>query len=236
MKIKSLPVSHHGEPRIRLVFSNDRNIIGKVKMIPGARWSNTMKSWHVPQSEESERMIKEINDAMSREAEVQGELPPKEITGHYGGMIETFDPIYRPAMDKFLKWILGQRYSHRTVEVYNHSLVAFFRFMGGKPLEEITAKDISEFNYGYLLRKGFSRSSHNQFISAIKLFLKVNDVPNIKIKDLERPRKAFKLPEVLSLDEIQRVISVTSNLKHRAVISLTYSCALRRQEILNLKI
>jgi site-specific recombinase XerD len=53
---------------------------------------------------------------------------------------------------------------------------------------------------------------------------------------IERPRKQEKLPEVLSKEEIKRMIQMTKNLKHRCMISLLYSAGLRRGELLNLKI
>ena len=56
---------------------------------------------------------------------------------------------------------------------------------------------------------------------------------DIKIK---RPRREIKLPIVLSLQEVERLISVASNLKHRAILALTYSSGLRKSEIRFLKI
>lgn len=54
------------------------------------------------------------------------------------------------------------------------------------------------------------------------------------MEGLERVKKEKKLPEVLSREEVERLISSYSNLKHRTMILLTYSCGLRRSEVLNL--
>jgi integrase/recombinase XerD len=48
---------------------------------------------------------------------------------------------------------------------------------------------------------------------------------------VRRPRREKKLPTILSLTEIEKIISVTQNIKHRALISLAYSTGMRRQEI-----
>ncbi len=42
-------------------------------------------------------------------------------------------------------------------------------------------------------------------------------------------------PIVLSLQEVQRMITVTNNIKHRAILMLTYSAGLRRMEVLQIK-
>nr|WP_321235680.1 tyrosine-type recombinase/integrase [uncultured Psychroserpens sp.] len=54
--------------------------------------------------------------------------------------------------------------------------------------------------------------------------------------ELQRPKKSKKLPEVLSIEEILRLIQVTHNLKHRAIITLLYSGGLRIGELINLKL
>lgn len=47
-EVSAMPVIHNNEKRIKLVFNYDLNIIEQVKKIPDALWSQTMKCWHVP--------------------------------------------------------------------------------------------------------------------------------------------------------------------------------------------
>jgi len=44
-----------------------------------------------------------------------------------------------------------------------------------------------------------------------------------------------KLPNVLSKEEVKRILEAHTNLKHRVMLSLIYSCGLRRSELINLK-
>ena len=53
---------------------------------------------------------------------------------------------------------------------------------------------------------------------------------------LDRPKRDKVLPEVLTKDEVQLMISTTSNLKHKCIIMLIYSAGLRVSEALNLKV
>ncbi len=68
--------------------------------------------------------------------------------------------------------------------------------------------------------------------AAIRFYLKHNNVPFEKIV---MPKKPKKLPVVLSKKEIEKMILVTANIKHRLVISLLYSGGLRLSEVRNLK-
>ncbi len=95
-------------------------------------------------------------------------------------------------------------------------------------------------SWAYLLRKlggdRFSRSYHNQLISALRLFCSVVldrapvDFP------LERPRREKKLPSVLSLEEIRRFLGAIRNSKHRAIFALIYSAGLRVSEVVKLRL
>jgi integrase/recombinase XerD len=43
------------------------------------------------------------------------------------------------------------------------------------------------------------------------------------------------LPNVLSKEEVKKILDAPANIKHRAMLSLIYACGLRRGELLNLK-
>lgn len=58
----------------------------------------------------------------------------------------------------------------------------------------------------------------------------------IHLKFMDGLRKEFKLPEVLSKSEVERILKAISNQKHYTLIMLTYSAGLRVGEVLALTI
>jgi site-specific recombinase XerD len=60
------------------------------------------------------------------------------------------------------------------------------------------------------------------------------EMPN-RFYAIERPIKEERLPEVLSKEDINRMIMATRNIKHRVIIGLLYSAGLRRSELLRLE-
>ena len=72
-------------------------------------------------------------------------------------------------------------------------------------------------------------------MNAIKLFYQQVNDRRMRTEKLERVRRSKTLPDVLSLDEMKILLSSYSNLKHKAMITMTYSCGLRRSETLNLR-
>ena len=53
---------------------------------------------------------------------------------------------------------------------------------------------------------------------------------------LPRPKVPQRLPEILSREEIERLLAVTTNLKHRVLLMTTYSAGLRVSEVARLKV
>jgi len=51
-----------------------------------------------------------------------------------------------------------------------------------------------------------------------------------------RPRGERKLPDVLSKEEVRAMLNATTNLKHKSLIALIYSCGLRRSEAIQMKL
>ena len=127
-----------------------------------------------------------------------------------------------------------RNYSGRTIKTYC-SLLSNYELIVQKPLREVTTEDFKSRLHYLIKEKGASTSTINQLISAFKIFYV--DVCHREWEEfhVKRPRTEKKLPVVLSLEEIGRLISVTSNLKHKAILMLTYSAGLRRMEVLQIK-
>jgi integrase/recombinase XerD len=54
--------------------------------------------------------------------------------------------------------------------------------------------------------------------------------------ELTRPRLQHRLPNVLSKDEVKKLLNASLNEKHRVMVSLIYACGLRRSELIELLI
>ncbi len=110
------------------------------------------------------------------------------------------------------------------------------KFYYEKPIEEITNDDIIVYNNNYILANKLSASYQNQAVNAIKLFFKTIKGTTIDIDLIHRPKLPKLLPNVLSKQEVKRILEVPTFLKHKAMLSLIYSCGLRCGEILRLKL
>ena len=110
--------------------------------------------------------------------------------------------------------------------------------------KSVANQDIRNF-ISHLVSEKISPRSQARIISGIKAFYKyliledyITDDPTLLI---ENPKIGLKLPEVLSVEEIELIISSIDLSKkqgqrNKAIIETLYSCGLRVTELINLKI
>ena len=73
-------------------------------------------------------------------------------------------------------------------------------------------------------------------MNAVKLFFRSVENKQLQPELIHRPKTQKLLPNVLSKEEIKLILNAHGNIKHKAMLSLIYSCGLRRGELLNLKL
>ena len=139
------------------------------------------------------------------------------------------------AIEKFKQWLLSKRYSPSTIKTYSEALKSFLIFYREKPIAEISNEDVIVYNNDYILKNNLSASYQNQIVNAIKLFFQTIRETKMMVDKIHRPKRSKLLPNVLSKEEIKLILNAHSNIKHKTMLSLIYSCGLRRSELLNLK-
>lgn len=137
---------------------------------------------------------------------------------------------------EFEKKMQSRRYSENTLKVYSDAIQVFFKHFNNVKEADISIQHIEQFNHEYIFKNGHSISYQNQVINAVKLFYKLMGNTSLNIEGISRPRREHKLPSVLSKQEVKMILESLTNIKHKCMLSLIYSCGLRRGELLRLKI
>lgn len=135
-------------------------------------------------------------------------------------------------IEQYRKDLKLKNYAENTINNYSSQLNCFLSSFDGKFSEpsKINEKSIKDW-----LLESKTINSRKHRISAIKLFYMHTVKQPLKFKYIEYPRSGKKLPQVLSIEEVQRMFNVCTNLKHKVILSLLYSCGLRVSELINLK-
>ena len=142
----------------------------------------------------------------------------------------------RSLLNGFYRYLQGKRYSKSTVNTYTYLIADLVEFYNDKPTDQLSNRDVELFIEQTILKKNYALSTHRQFISALKHFCMYYPKCNIEDLKLIYPKKSKKLPIVLSQQEMIKLLQVTKNLKHRAILALIYSAGLRISELINLEL
>ena len=139
---------------------------------------------------------------------------------------------WKQVPNSYLDKLTLKRYSKNTAKSYINAFELFLNFIN-IPLDQVNELQINNY-IKYLIKNNKSDSTINLAINSIKFYFEiVLDLPNQFYK-IDRPRKKENLPKVVSKEIVVNMISVTDNLKHKALIMLLYSSGIRRIELINL--
>jgi integrase/recombinase XerD len=210
-------ITHKGQKRIAVRFTNTPALNARIKKVEGVQWSQTLKAWHVPDTAENRLKFK----------------IEKPLAAVAAKAANTYNEI--ESVEAFKRWLKSRRYSENTIKTYSEALLSFLKFYNDKPVAEITNNDIIVFNNEHILKNKFSASYQNQVVNAIKLFFGKIENRKLNIELIHRPKRDKLLPNVLSKAEVKSILEALANIKHRTMLALIYSCGLRRSELLNLK-
>lgn len=143
---------------------------------------------------------------------------------------------------------LEKSLSLNSVEAYLHDIQKLVQFLKFKKYslspKEIELKHLEGF-LKWVNELGMSAGSQARIISGIKSFYKYLLLENVLNTDptalIEAPRLSRKLPDVLNVDDINKIIaaidlSTDEGTRNRAMLETLYSCGLRVTELINLKI
>ena len=228
MQIKLGLINLNHKSVVTIQCGYNEMVIQTVKSFEGARWNSARRAWIVPGGVDKLFVIKQLLE-QDHEIEIY-ELPKSSSLA-----ISSINDSGKAGLHKFQKWLFSKRYSPSTIKTYLNAIQIFLSVHAAKLPEEITSDDFVRFNTDYILKKGLSASYQNQVVNAIKLFYRVVENRMIRMEDIHRPRREHRLPNVLSKDEVKSILEAHGNIKHKTMLSLIYSCGLRRSELIGLK-
>ncbi len=103
-------------------------------------------------------------------------------------------------------------------------------------LKTVTKEQIENYVFYMITKYKVGESKQNIMINAIKFYYEqVLGMPR-EYYEIQRPKRAKTLPNVLSQEEVLRLINAPDNIKHKAILYTIYSCGLRISELLNLRL
>ncbi len=106
----------------------------------------------------------------------------------------------------------------------------------GKSPEELGEEEVKEYLSYMLEERKLSRGTYRTYVAGIKFLYRTTLNRAEVVEKIRYPKAQKKLPVVLDLAEVKALLAVTENLKHRALLTITYSAGLRVSETAKLRV
>lgn len=241
---------HRGAPQISLQFAFNQEIKSHLMRLPFMRWSQTHRCFYISDRPD---YLEQFKSHCKGVVQLESKKRPANVPGTIKRKVTRQSPerSVKPRKEKkqvplrqevktqievVKHWMQQKRYSANTIKTYISFIHSFFADHPHLDWDAITEETILNYNHKQFIEEGRSYSTQNQWINAIKLYLKVHHLDIGDLEDIERPRREYLLPNVLSKEEVAALLKHTSNVKHKTLLMLIYSAGLRIGEALRLKI
>lgn len=157
--------------------------------------------------------------------------------------LEKIPPAFVEPLESFLAWMeLERGLSANTLQAYTCDLAQCVEFLAKEGVEDWTKVEpvhVSAWTSS-LSRADFAHSSQARKLSALRMLARHLVRENLRKDDitelLSAPKLSRKLPDVLTRDEVERLLDAPSpttpfGLRDRAILELFYSSGLRVSEL-----
>jgi integrase/recombinase XerD len=226
--IKLEPLIHKESLCIAIKGKYDSRVSAFLRKVPGIAYTSTHGCYYVAYHPQALERLRQDLSKIDPQTEDAWKFDDPEERLKFLRYWISVPPSYR---DHLIK----RRYSEATLENYESQFRAFLAYIYPKTAEDFTEDEIHRYQLYLIQRRGMSHSTQNQAINSIKFYLEQVKKGERKEYYIERPRKEFKLPTVLSDDEAKALFERTHYIKHKCMLFLLYSAGLRISELLALK-
>ena len=237
----------------RILFTGDYpkrldNLV--LKKVPGARYNDPPKGWHVPLNDavykEICRMVNGIallettalktylirRKLLERSAPVP--ISP-QTTAERTWQSEKISTENLAALERLVQQLVLEGLSENTIKTYRSEFNQFLYWAGAKPVTEMEPDHLRGYMEYCLLELKISKNTAHSRLNALKAYFEKVLKKEKFFYDIPRPKKHKSLPKILSEEELGRLFSAVEDLKYKAVLFTAYSAGLRVSEAVGLR-
>ncbi len=139
-----------------------------------------------------------------------------------------------PLRQRMIDDMTLRKLAPQTQAGYLRAVIKFTLFFGRSP-DLASPEDLRTFQLQQV-EQGVTSTTINATITGLKFFFGITLERPEALKRMSRVHKPQKLPQVLSVEEMARLLASASNPKHRAALAVAYGAGLRASEVVHLKI
>ena len=134
-----------------------------------------------------------------------------------------------------LEELQRRNYAQNTIARYIYAVEDFSRHFKRSP-DRLGPQHIREYQAELFTKRKLASSTVTIYLAALRFFYFKTLKKSWSISETPYPRKAFRLPTVLSQEEVVRLMDAARTSYHRTLLMTLYATGLRRAELTHLKV
>src|SRR5215510_8945293 len=140
-----------------------------------------------------------------------------------------------PLRQRMLEDLQLRNYSAHTMRAYRRGVADFAKHFGTSPAH-LGPEQVRTYQLFLVQEKQAAWPSIVQTVCALRFFYRVTLGRPAMLEYIAPPRRPFTLPTILSPAEVAALLTVSHNLKHRAILTTLYAAGLRVSELCQLQV
>ncbi len=232
-------------PRITIIYHVESEIISvkmpfneawieKLKNFRYSKWFKELRHWELYGNKTTFNQLCSLFS--TEECNVDAYVKGVETVQKKVSIGRSTENLRDKCPAEFINELEYKNYSPQSIKNYVFEINVFLNYFKNTDPAMISESPIKEYIGKTIVKNNLSVSLQNMALNAIKRYYWIMYGRELNSEYVPRPIREKKLPVVLSIEEIQKMIDRTTNLKHKAIIATLYGTGMRLSELLNLKI
>jgi integrase/recombinase XerD len=209
---------HKDQDIILFRFEHDDTLNALMRQVPGARWSRTLKGWHVRDTDQ---------------LRLQLGMPARAIGKNALSRISLTN---QPAYERMADTLLLKGYSPNTQRTYLIEFAQLLVLLKDVPVDSLTPERLRGYMLYCTTELKMSEATLHSRLNAIKFYFEQVLKREKFFAEVPRPKKPSTLPKHISPRDVKKLFDTCTNLKHNTMLKLCYGMGLHVSEIVNLKV
>jgi site-specific recombinase XerD len=252
------PLLHRNTENIGIYFEKHAGLQQLVRRQPGAKWSQSHQCWYIPLGEqnylallETLKPVATVNVTALRayllKKQKMLQLSPAPQKPVVTKSIVKTKPVALTktwelsdanleALTLFVQRLQLKAYSPSTINTYRNEFIQLLKILKQKPVHSLTTDDLRRYMVFAMKEQHITENTAHSRLNALKFYFEQVLGREKFFWEIPRPKKAQKLPKVISEEKIIQGLLSVQNLKHRTLLLLAYSAGLRVSEVVSLMV
>jgi len=142
-------------------------------------------------------------------------------------------PTISSQMQAFEDYLILKNFSSTTRKMYLRTLKSFLRYAARKHPRSVISQDLARQYIIQRHKQGKSWSTINCDYSSLRKYFREVLIAEWTLKKMPRPRKEKSLPQIISIQDVTKLINSAATYKHQVFITFVYATGLRLSEATN---